>query len=263
MIDLHSHVLAGVDDGPLELAGSLRLARAAVAAGTRVMAATPHIGTHFRVVPGELSGLVARLRDELAIKNVPLELVVGGELAPSHVVDATDADLRAIALHGGSCLLLECPFTPSHGLVRAAADHLQRKGYRVLLAHPERAPEFLQNPGSLDGMIAAGHFVQVTAGSLRGDFGRTVRRFSLALLDAGMVHVVASDAHDDRWRPPAVLPIVRQIAQRRKLPSATVQFLCVDVPLALLKDEAIPPNPVDERRGRRFVRPRRRRRSPT
>lgn len=243
MIDLHSHVLPGIDDGPAELAGSLALARAAVAAETRVMAATPHIGLQYRVEAAELSARVAQLRGELAGAAIPLEIVTGGELASSHAADASEAELRAIGLGGGSCVLLECPFGRVHGLMRALVGHVQQRDFRVLLAHPERSPEFLSDPAMLADLVAGGSFVQITASSLRGDFGRTVRRFALAMLDAGLVHVIASDAHDDTARSPEVLSIVRDAVRDRALPSGTTRFVTDDVPQALLADEPLPSPP--------------------
>lgn len=252
MIDLHSHVLPGIDDGPPDLEGSLALARAAVAAGTHVMAATPHIGLHYDVAPHELPERVRELRRELAGAGVPLELVVGGELATSRAAHASEGELRAIALGGRSCVLLECPFARVHGVMSGFTTQLQRKGFRVLLAHPERSPEFLSDPPSLGTLLDAGNFMQITAGSLRGDFGKPVRRFSLAMLEQGLVHVVASDAHDAVKRPPDVLSIVRDAVWELALPAATTGFLTEDAPRALLEDEPLPPRP--QRRRRRFRR---------
>jgi protein-tyrosine phosphatase len=252
MIDLHSHVLPGVDDGPPELAGSLALARAAVAAGTHVMAATPHIGLRYAVAPDELPARVAGLREELRRESIPLELVVGGELAPGSASDFSDGELRGLALGQGSCVLLECPFTRAGGLMRAAVADLRRRGFRVLLAHPERSPEFLREPAALAELVDAGAAVQVTAGSLRGDFGRTVRRYALELLDAGLAHVVASDAHDASERSPTVLPIVHDAVQRRGLNPSMTAYLTDAVPHALLEDAPLPAPPAQERRPRRL-----------
>jgi protein-tyrosine phosphatase len=248
MVDLHSHVLPGVDDGPSRLVGSLALARAAVAAGTHVMAATPHIGLRYPIVPAELPARVAGLNAQLRRESIPLELVVGGELAPTRVADLDDAELRAIALGEGSCVLLECPFTRAGGLMSASVSHLQHRGFRVLLAHPERSPEFLHEPGALSALVRAGVVVQVTASSLRGDFGRTVRRFALEMLEAGLVHVIASDAHDATLRSPAVLPIVRDVVRRHRLAAGMTAYVTEDVPRALLADAPIPAPPAHGRK---------------
>jgi protein-tyrosine phosphatase len=254
VIDLHCHVLPGIDDGPRDMDGSIALARAAVAAGTRLMAATPHVALQYPVVPGELAERVAELREALRRANVPLEVAIGGELAPSGAGHISDDELRAIALGGSSCVLLECPFTNAAPVMPALVTRLQRRGFRVLLAHPERSPEFLRDRRELSNLVEGGAYVQVTAASLRGDFGRTVRRYSLDLLDAGLVHVVASDAHDASGRGPGVLAIVQEVVRRQGLSPAMTELLTETAPRALLDDVA-PPRPLTgtHRRRRRTL----------
>ncbi len=253
MIDLHSHVLPGIDDGPPDLAGSLALARAAVAAGTRVIAATPHIGPDHGVRTEELPGRLAHLQAELDLAGIPLQLVSGGELAPTHAMDAGVEELEAITLGGGSCILLECPFVRGAGLMPALFAHLRRRGFEVLLAHPERSPEFLHDPRGLAMLVDAGAHVQLTAGSLSGDFGRTAQRFARGLLDAGLVHVVASDAHDAVTRPPEILSILLD----NGLSAHSARYLTEEAPRALLSGAPVPPVPRPERHQRRRRWPRR------
>ena len=251
MIDLHSHVLPGLDDGPGDMAGSLSLARAAVDAGTRVLAATPHIGHRYDVPPSELAAHLAALREALDADGVPLEVVAGGEVAAGMAADLTPGELEQIALGGGSCILLECPFSESGGLMPGLAAHLRGDGFRVLLAHPERSPEFLREPALLAALIDDGAFVQITAGSLRGDFGRMVRRFALALLGDRLVHVVASDAHDAYHRSPELASIVALVARETGMPVGTTQFLTDEAPRALLDDDPVPRFPTGQRHRRR------------
>ena len=239
VIDLHSHVLPGLDDGPADMHGSIALARAAVAAGTRLMAATPHVGLRYHVVPSELAGRVAELTEALADARIPLEVVTGGELAPTLAAHIRDDELQAIALGGSSCVLLECPFKKAQPMSRLVA-RLQRRGFRVLLAHPERSPEFLRDPLELAAVVEDGAYVQITAASLRGYFGRTVRRYSIDLLEAGLVHVVASDAHDVLDRGPSVREIVQSAARRHGLSPALTEYVTETAPRALLEDAAPP-----------------------
>lgn len=240
VIDLHSHVLPGIDDGPGDMSGSIALAQAAVAAGTRVMAATPHVGLHYPVIPGELAARVAELGAALGTAGVPLEVLTGGELAPSRAGHISDAELRAIGLGGSACILLESPFSDARPAMSGVVARLQRRGFRVLLAHPERSPGFLRDPAELAALVEGGACVQITAASLRGDFGRTVRRFSLDLLDAGLVHVVASDAHDASMRAPTLQAIVQHVVRRRRLPAALTELLTESTPRALLADAPLP-----------------------
>jgi protein-tyrosine phosphatase len=213
------------------------------------MAATPHVGLRYPVVPSELPARVAALRGAIAGAGIPLDVRVGGELAPAVAADLSEEDLLAIALGGGSCVLLECPFVPSGGLMPALVAHLHRGGFRVLLAHPERSPEFLRDPARLMALVDAGAYVQVTAGSLRGDFGRTVRRYALALLDEGLAHVAASDAHDAAARSPELVGVVGDAVRRARLAPATTSFLTEEAPRALLEDAPLSAPPL--RRGRR------------
>jgi protein-tyrosine phosphatase len=248
VIDLHSHLLPGIDDGPEDLAGALALARAAVDAGTSVMAATPHIEHRYGVVPDDVPGLVAALQVTLDAKGVPLQVVTGGELGATLAADLSMFQLEAVALGGHSCVLLECPFTASGGLMPSLVAHLHDRDFRVLLAHPERSPELLRDPTQLVQLVDAGAYTQLTAGSFRGDFGRTIQRFSFSLLHEGLAHVVASDAHDAEHRGPALSAIVADVVRHAGLPATMVGHLTEDVPRALLADEPVPPPPARDRR---------------
>jgi protein-tyrosine phosphatase len=163
VIDLHCRVLPGIDDGPGNMDGSISLARAAVAAGTRLMAATPHVALHYPIVPGEVAGRVVELREALSRAGVPLQIVTGGELAPTGAGHISDDELQAIALGGSSCILLECRCTNAAPMMPALVSRLQRRGYRVLLAHPERSPEILRDRRELSDLVGGGAYVRVTA----------------------------------------------------------------------------------------------------
>jgi protein-tyrosine phosphatase len=250
VIDLHSHVLPGIDDGPPDLAGSLALARAAVSAGTQVIAATPHIGPDHGVLVAELPARLAALREQLDRAGIALDVIAGGELAASHAADASAEELQAITLGDSTCVLLECPFVHGGGLMPAVFAHLRRRGHVVLLAHPERSPTFLKDPQELGRLVDAGAYVQITAASLSGDFGRTAQRYAVALLENRLVHVVASDAHDAEHRPPEILSIMRE----NRVPAPITRYLTEDAPRALLADAPVPPFPEPERRARRWGR---------
>jgi protein-tyrosine phosphatase len=245
MIDLHAHLLPGIDDGPPDLQGALALAAAAAGGGTRVMAATPHIGFQHGVAPGELAGRVAVLREALVREGIALEAVTGGELAPDRALDLTDDELRAIALGGSRCILLECPFTRAGDLMSRLVAHLQMKGFRVLLGHPERSPAFLADLDALAELVRRGAFVQLTAGSLRGDFGRTVQRGAHGMLERRLVHVVASDAHAATGRSPSL---------EARLAPDQLALLCEAAPRALLADADMPAPLVTTRRRKRRLR---------
>ena len=216
MIDLHTHLLPGLDDGPSDERGALELARAAVAAGTRAVVATPHVDHVYGVDPGSLPAAVEAVRSLLARRNVPLEVHVGAELAITRLPELTGAELEAVTLGGGGYLLVECPHSPIGDLLETVVLSAVADGRRVVLAHPERSPAFIGRHSRLADLVRQGVRVQITADSMTGRFGRVVQRFALELIRARLVHAVASDAHDASRRPP--LPVDMFSAAERLLP---------------------------------------------
>ena len=166
MIDLHAHILPGIDDGPRNLDGSVALARAAVAEGTRVLAATSHIDHSFGLTPADLAPRLEAVRDRLAEEGIPLEVVAGGEISIARLPELHDEDLMALRLGGGPTLLVEAPLMPFAGDLEGLVFALQVRRHRVLLAHPERSPLFLRRPERLATLVNQGVLVQITAGSL-------------------------------------------------------------------------------------------------
>jgi protein-tyrosine phosphatase len=243
VIDLHSHILPGIDDGPATLEGSLELARAAVEAGTRTILATPHINDDPSIDPERIAAGLEELKTALAAAEIPLEVLPGGEIAIWRLIDLSDDTLRALALGGGPYLLVESPFSPAAGDFEPMVVDVHERGYRVLLAHPERCPAFQRNPSRLEALVSAGALVQITAGSMSGAFGSTVRRFTSAILREGFAHVVASDAHDTVKRPPGLLAGFASLD--RDLPGIAnhAEWLTEAVPRAILDGTGIPPRP--------------------
>lgn len=256
VIDLHAHVLPAVDDGPRAMEGSLALARAAVARGTTELAATPHVTWDLPTRAAAVHDGVRALQAELDGAGIPLRLHTGGELAVAKAVELDDAELAALRLGGGEWLLLECPLRASAAGFEHAAVHVQRRGHRVLLAHPERSPLLQRDPRKLAALVAEGMLVQLTAGSLAGAFGGTVQAFALDLLGAGLAHVVASDAHDAVRRPPGLLEGLR--AAEAELPGALERaaWLTEEVPRAIVAGGPVPqpPGPPPRRRRRGLLR---------
>lgn len=253
MIDLHAHILPGLDDGPGTLAESVAMARVASAAGTRALATTSHIGHHYPVSPTALEAARDALQGELDEEGIDLELIAGGEIAPARLADLDDEELRAVALGGGPYVLLECPFSPGDAGLDLMVAGLQRRGFGVLLGHPERSPVFQRDPGRLAALTKEGALAQVTAGSLTGNFGSPAQKAAIAMLEQGLVHVLASDAHDSIHRPPDLrLPGL--------LDDDQLAWMTVDAPTAIVQGRQLPPRPPLPRRYRLL--PRIARRSP-
>ena len=261
MIDLHTHVLPGIDDGPAAVDGSLALAREAVRAGTTEMVATPHVTWDIPNTAAIVRSGVDALQPALDEAGVALTLRTGGEVAISRAAELGDDELRALHLGGGEWLLAECPLNVAAAGFDTLLLHLQNRGHRILLAHPERSPALQRSPETLRGLVSAGMLTQITAGSLTGAFGSTVQAFAYDLVAEDLVHNVASDTHDAVRRPPGMRAALE--TAERDLPGLLdrAEWLCTDVPRAVIDGGPIPPapGPAPERRRRGLFRASRRR----
>jgi protein-tyrosine phosphatase len=243
VIDLHCHALPGIDDGPGDMDDAIELARVAAAAGTRTLVATPHIDHSWFIQPTTLAGRVAELETALAAAGVEISVRTGGEIALTRLGDLEEDELDALALGPGRHLLLEAPLTIGAGDFEAIVLSTHGRGRPVVLAHPERCPALLRRPERMEPLIDAGVLMQVTAGSVAGQFGNTIQRTALRWLSEGWVHVIASDAHDAYRRPPDLLgPIERA---DRDLPGLIdlAPWLTEAVPGAILEGTAVPAPP--------------------
>jgi protein-tyrosine phosphatase len=247
MIDMHSHVLAGIDDGPAAVEGSLEMLAAAEAAGITTMLATPHISSRYGNDPHTIAAAAAQL--QAARPGAPyadVEVVTGAEIAVTRVAELDADELAALCLGDGPWLLIEPPFTKALGGLESTVSDLHSRGHRVLLAHPERCPAFHRDPAPLEALLDGGVLTSVTAGSLVGRFGGEARRLGLAMLEAGLAHNVASDAHDAVQRPPS---IAREL-DRAGHPELE-DWLTREVPAAILAGTEIPRQPPKVQRPRR------------
>lgn len=243
MIDLHCHILPGLDDGPADLDGSLELARVAVAAGTRTIVATPHIRDDFPFDPALIPGRVAQLNDVLRDEGVDLEVAVGGEVSVSTAADLDDATLRGVTLGGGPYLLVESPYTHATDMLEHNLFDLQVRGFRILLAHPERSPSFIRDIDRVARLVERGMRCSITAASMKGSFGRTVARFTAELFRGGLVHDVASDAHDAVRRGPDLKSGFRAVESDLPGLLESSHWFTHDAPAALLSGADLPPAP--------------------
>ncbi|HZV75195.1 MAG TPA: CpsB/CapC family capsule biosynthesis tyrosine phosphatase [Conexibacter sp.] len=244
MIDLHCHLLPGIDDGPADLGGTLAMARLHVEAGVRTVAATPHVSWDMPTDAATIDLRLGDVRAALAAAKIPLEVVRGAELDVHQAIGLSDEQLRALALGGGPWLLLEAPLTKRVALAPVAHALLDR-GHRVLLAHPERSPLLQRDPEALRALVHAGAATQVTAGSFAGSFGRTVQGYAEQMLEAGLVHSVASDAHDARRRPPGIAEPMAAAGLGELTP-----LLAQEAPAAILAGDPLPSAPAWRRRRR-------------
>lgn len=203
MIDLHSHILPGTDDGAPDLSVSLDMARASVADGVTVLACTPHImpGMYPNTGPQILQA-TQHLQDALDEHDIPLRLTTG---ADNHVVPDFVGGLQSgqlLPLAGSRYVLVE---PPHHVLPPRLEDmffSLTSAGYVPILTHPERLSWIKSHYETVKRLSDSGVWMQITAGSLVGAFGKSARYWAERMLDEGRVHILATDAHDTKRRPP-------------------------------------------------------------
>jgi protein-tyrosine phosphatase len=244
MIDLHSHVLPGIDDGAADVSDALELAAAAASGGVRVLAATPHVcADHPGVIPGELAGRCRELNAQLAEAGVALEICQGGELDLDWATAASDEDLRLVSYRGaGSDLLVETPYVPLPDDFEERVLALAGRGFRLLLAHPERSEALQLDPARVARLVSEGVLVQLTARSLvRSAVPRAVQEAAVTLVTEGLVHVLASDAHAAIGHAPPDL--ARGVAVASALGGPRAHWMASEAPAAILAGEPLPQVP--------------------
>ena len=203
MIDLHCHILAGIDDGAPNLSISLDMAKASVADGVTDLACTPHIlpGLYPNTGP-QIRQATQQLQDALDQHGIPLRLVVGADnhIAPDFVAGLRSGQLLCLA--ESRYVLVE----PPHHVVPPRLEEtffgLLAAGYIPILTHPERLSWIKSRYEVVARLGRMGVWMQITAGSLAGAFGKSAKYWAERMLDEGRVHILATDAHDTKRRPP-------------------------------------------------------------
>ena len=221
MIDLHSHIIPGIDDGAGSWEEAIAMCRMAWEDGTKTLAATPHVFNGVYQSEGALvTGQIAILEEKLEVEGIGLTLVQGAE-----VYSVPDLPLilheepKFTFNEGKRYFLLEFPHTTVPPHADQLIFQLQICHFVPIIAHPERNLYFQRNPESLERLLDQGAFSQVTAMSFTGGFGERARECAYELLRRNMVHAVASDAHNMKSRPPLLSQArkaVREYAGEKK-----------------------------------------------
>jgi protein-tyrosine phosphatase len=265
MIDLHTHVLPGIDDGPADLDGSIALLRSAAAAGTKTVVATPHVREDYLEGPEPIAPAVVRVQDAAAAEGLEVAVVAGAEVAGTMLMDLDDSALDRLCLGEGRYVLVESPY---HHLPINFADSvfdLQLRGYHPVLAHPERCVAFIDDRTRLVSLLERGVHTSITAGSMAGQFGSRVRELTTWLFSEGFVTNVASDAHDAIKRPPGLRRGFDALDEELPGLAGQMGWFTREVPAAMLAGADLPERPEPPRRRTgafsRLLRPRARSRS--
>ncbi|AQX55568.1 tyrosine-protein phosphatase [Priestia flexa] len=198
MIDIHCHILPGVDDGAQTIDDSIEMARQAVSEGIRTIVATPHHqnGKYINEKQDILE-LVQQLNNRLLDENIPLTILPGQE---SRIYGELVEDYQAgkiLTLNDTSkYVFVEFPSSQVPRYTERLLYDIQSEGLTPIIVHPERNSRLIEEPDLLYNFVNKGALTQVTAGSLTGRFGKKIKKFSLDLIEANLTHVIASDAHN-------------------------------------------------------------------
>ena len=239
MIDLHAHILPRLDDGPQDLTQALELARCMCDDGIRAAVAAPHMFDGlYNVARADILAGVAQLGAALQRESIPLQLLPGGEAhAQSDLCERVRLGEAMTVADGGTHLIVE--FSRDvipRGMEQTLFD-LRLQGITALIAHPERHRAFQEDPRRLLPFVRAGHWIQVTAGSLTGDYGPHAERCACDLVRRRMAHVVATDTHSADRRPPR-LRAARAVVERLT-GAAETQEIFDARPEAILRGETV------------------------
>ncbi|HPR64965.1 MAG TPA: capsular biosynthesis protein [Thermoanaerobaculia bacterium] len=203
MIDLHCHILPGVDDGASSWKESLSMALMAEDDGIEAIFATPHANpSYHNVSAGTVDQLVQELNTAIQKEGRTIQVYTGHD---AHLVPELLDRLRSGEIHtlnSSRYFLLEPPEHFRISEMQEAIFGFMAHGFVPIITHPERVGAFLRNPEFLYRLVEQGALVQITAGSVTGYFGESIRHYSESILKEGLGHILASDAHSPRHRPP-------------------------------------------------------------
>ncbi len=239
MVDIHHHLLPGLDDGSPDLATSVAMARVAADDGITHIVCTPHASENFPFQPEIVAAKVSELRAALRAESISLTLSSGCDfhLSYENIQDAL-ANPRKYTIGGLNYLLVELPdFGVSPNIGQSFYD-LQVAGMIPILTHPERNATLQKDFGRMVEWMRAGLLIQVTTSSVVGDMGKTAQRLADTLLERRWVHFLATDAHNTTRRPPRMSEARARVAKR--CGSSYADLICLGNPMAAFEGRPLP-----------------------
>jgi protein-tyrosine phosphatase len=250
MIDIHAHIIPGLDDGPADMAASVGMGHIYAGEGVSCVVST----SHSKEATGAGRPAIEERLGEVEVAwrkaGIPVDIVLGVEvyLSPDTVGDLRGG--RLWTLGGSRYVLVEVPYQPWPVYADAALFDLRLAGYVPILAHPERYTAIQDNPAKMLDLLEHGVLCQVTAGALVLKSGNAVRKTAELLVRHRLAQFIATDAHSPHWRGPDVREALR--AAERLVGEEAVRAMTVDNPLHILADSPIQPNPehIAPRKGR-------------
>jgi protein-tyrosine phosphatase len=223
MVDIHSHILWGLDDGSDSRETSLTMLKIAADAGTTDIVATPHANSQYVFQPEVIAERIRDLQSAREGESPRLHRGCDFHLSYENIEDAL-LNPRKYTIDGGSFLLVE--FADLHVPLSVAKifDRLMERGMFPIITHPERNPILSRKLDQLTALVERGSFVQVTAKSLEGGFGNGPRAAAWKMLSLGIVHFVASDCHDPEYRPPRLDAACKRVEAKMGKEAAELLF---------------------------------------
>lgn len=237
MIDLHLHILPGLDDGARNMDEALEMCRIAKADGIHTIVASPHCRNGiYNNDENTILPVLESVRDAVKEKGISLTILPSVEI---HInpENFTFFKQNSRLLLGGRYAFLELPSQSIPPLASEFIFRMKLKGYIPIITHPERNTIIQGDLGILEKWVAGGAIVQLTAMSLTGDFGKKVREVSIKMVESGLVHFIATDAHSPKWRKP-MLSEGRKVLEDI-LDSDRAKAMVEDIPGKILKGETI------------------------
>ncbi|MEJ2070203.1 MAG: hypothetical protein P8X58_07325 [Syntrophobacterales bacterium] len=244
MIDLHVHILPGIDDGPQSLEDSLEMARLAVADGITTIVATPHLFRRKTVDlqavnrPGDIRLAVDRFNQQLAEAEIALTVLPGCEipLFPEIIKFIDEGSVLTIN-DGQRYICLELPDSVIPPATEDIIFQLSSRGLTPIITHPERNPVLYDMPQKLQRFISLGCLAQITARSLTRGFGWRVFRFTKRLVRNGWIHLMATDAHSVEHRPPLMGKALKKLS--KLVGDSRARDMVATIPERIIKGEPI------------------------
>ncbi|HOC31812.1 MAG TPA: hypothetical protein PKK84_06190 [Armatimonadota bacterium] len=238
MVDLHSHVMYGWDDGAKTIDESLEMARVAAENGTTVLAATPHMyyGEQ-RVEPDMVRERVAEINERITAEGLDIRIVVGTEMVATWEALMPLTHKKVLTLNDSRTVLLEFPFTQLPIRFKELIFQVRMANIMPLMAHPERCQMFIQEPGSFEANVEPDLPIQINTTSLMGGFGEKIQNYAWKLVEEDRPIVIASDAHNAKSRPPILSEV--HAALTEKYGEEIANIMCRDNPRAVIENKGL------------------------
>lgn len=237
-IDIHSHILSGIDDGAESVEETLKMLKIAADDGVRQIIATPHF--HYRrghATPEQIRNKISEVQKLAEEAKIPVKLHAGNELYYTHELLETVKAGEALTMAGSDYVLLEFSPETERRRIQNAMYEFLCEGYYPVIAHMERYLAFQKHEDFAEAVLQMGACFQVNAGSLLGNAGWAVKRFAKEMVKNGNIHFIATDAHDADRRSPAFGKAAEWLL--KKCGESALQECVYDNPMMILKNKAL------------------------